>query len=212
MEAVALHNFKPEQEDELHFRKGAILTILKDSVEKNWCQAKLWKKTGLVPKNFIRFKAIPGCSRSISRNEAEDFLSKQPDNHSYLVRESQSASDEFSISVKHDEEVRHFKILTDDERRYYVLDRRFSSINDLIEHHKTHSLNRTENIVLSYPIAMEVKTTVTLRAKSTTDLSFTKGEMITVTDYSDKNWWAGSIDDRFGIFPASYVVPMDFPL
>lgn len=210
MEAVALHNFQPEQKDELQFRKGAILMVLKDNVERNWSQAKLCNKIGMVPKNFIRFKVIPGCIRSITRNDAEDLLAKQTRNHSYLIRESQ-IKDEFSISVKHDKEIRHFKIFTDEENKYFILDKKFSSINDLIEHHKTHSLNRTEKIVLSLPVPIQVKSNVTLRAKDTSDLSFSKGEIINVTDFSDRNWWYGNIDDRFGMFPVPYVVPIDFP-
>jgi len=39
------------------------------------------------------------------------------------------------------------------------------------------------------------------------DLSFFKGDIITVTQMSDKtdDWWTGKLGDRSGIFPANFV-------
>lgn len=37
------------------------------------------------------------------------------------------------------------------------------------------------------------------------ELSFKRGEIITVTDKSDDNWWEGYIGRRRGMFPATYV-------
>jgi hypothetical protein len=211
MEAIALHDFEPEQNDELEFRKGAILIVLKDNVERNWSKAQLCDKVGLVPKNFIRFRVIPGCCRFTSRNEAEELLLTQTQNHSYLIRESQGTRDEFSISVKHDKEIRHFKIFKDDDNKLFILDKKFSSMNDLIEYHKVHTLNRTEKIVLERPVSMPVKARVNFDSKEISELSFKKNDIITVTDYSDRNWWGGMLNDKVGSFPVPFVIPIDFP-
>ena len=40
------------------------------------------------------------------------------------------------------------------------------------------------------------------------DLSFTAGELVTVTD-KDGEWWTGQIGNRKGIFPANYVASGD---
>lgn len=37
------------------------------------------------------------------------------------------------------------------------------------------------------------------------ELAFQVGEVIRVTDMSDKDWWFGVIDDRQGWFPAAFV-------
>lgn len=37
------------------------------------------------------------------------------------------------------------------------------------------------------------------------ELRFRKGDIITVTDSSDDNWWKGSCNGENGLFPASYV-------
>jgi len=39
------------------------------------------------------------------------------------------------------------------------------------------------------------------------ELEFRRGEIITVTDSSDENWWQGTIQNRKGQFPATYVAP-----
>lgn len=39
------------------------------------------------------------------------------------------------------------------------------------------------------------------------ELDFRRGDVITVTDRSDENWWNGEIGNRKGIFPATYVTP-----
>jgi len=39
------------------------------------------------------------------------------------------------------------------------------------------------------------------------ELEFKRGDVITVTDRSDQNWWHGEIASRKGLFPATYVTP-----
>lgn len=212
MEAVALFDFEPERQDELKFRKGAHLIVLMDNVEKNWSKASLGQKVGLVPKNFIRFKVIPGCLRFKTREQAIKLLSEHPLNHSYLLRGSQKGDNTFSLSVKHEKEVRHFKILTDDDYKFFILDKKFPSINQLIEYHKVHSLNRTEKIVLAHPLPMTVKTRVRFAGREQTELSFEKEVEIEVTNYIDNNWWLGTYELKSGVFPVPFVAPVDFPL
>ena len=212
MEAVAKFDFLPEEEDELQFKKGAIMTILTDNEDTDWSNAKLYKTVGLVPKTYIRFKPLPGCIRKMTKSEAEDLLAPQPQDHSYIVRESGTSLNKFSISVKHDKEVRHFKILADEEHRYFMLDKKFPSINLLVDYHHNHTLSRNERVVLSHPVPIEVKARITFRSHDPKELSFTKGEFISVTKCSDKNWWTGINEtNQSGVFPVPFVVPVDFP-
>ncbi len=37
------------------------------------------------------------------------------------------------------------------------------------------------------------------------ELTIRKGQVITVIDKTDQNWWRGRVDDKEGIFPVSYV-------
>jgi len=39
------------------------------------------------------------------------------------------------------------------------------------------------------------------------ELEFRRGDIITVIDRSDQNWWEGEIGARRGYFPATYALP-----
>jgi growth factor receptor-bound protein 2 len=39
------------------------------------------------------------------------------------------------------------------------------------------------------------------------ELEFRRGDIITVIDRSDQNWWEGEIGSRRGYFPATYALP-----
>lgn len=43
------------------------------------------------------------------------------------------------------------------------------------------------------------------------ELAFKRGDVITVTNRSDVNWWRGEIGSREGLFPAAYVSPYHAP-
>lgn len=45
------------------------------------------------------------------------------------------------------------------------------------------------------------------KPQETGELELHRGDIITVLNRSDKNWWKGRIGQRKGIFPATYVVP-----
>lgn len=50
------------------------------------------------------------------------------------------------------------------------------------------------------------------QAESNNELSFNKGDIITLLRQIDNNWFEGKIDNRKGIFPISYVevVPIKY--
>jgi growth factor receptor-binding protein 2 len=43
------------------------------------------------------------------------------------------------------------------------------------------------------------------------ELAFRRGDVITVTNRTDANWWRGEIGTREGLFPAAYVSPYHAP-
>ncbi|MEQ2181027.1 hypothetical protein GOODEAATRI_007146 [Goodea atripinnis] len=71
---------------------------------------------------------------AISRLEAEQRLRWQ-DTGVFLVRESESAPGEFSLSVR----VEHFRVL-EGGGQYYIWDKAFCSLNRLVEFYRVHSI------------------------------------------------------------------------
>ncbi|KAI6076576.1 GRB2-related adapter protein [Aix galericulata] len=67
--------------------------------DQNWYKAELYGCEGFVPKNYIKIKPHPWYAGRISRHLAEELLLKRKYLGAFLIRESESAPGEFSVSV-----------------------------------------------------------------------------------------------------------------
>ena len=214
MEAVAVHNFNARKEDELSVKKGAIITVLIADKEVNWSLARLNEKTGLVPKTFFRLKPIVGYMGYTNRGSAEGLLRRDHRDNSFLLRESDRDLGNFALSVKYKGEIEHYKIFINEDKEYLVSDRTFPTINSLMQYHRTHSIIKQDSdILLDQPIleASKFKVNTTFKSHDPEELSFEKGDTVTVTDFSDLNWWVGQCEERMGMFPVPYIEPVLFP-
>uniref|UniRef100_A0A673A5C3 GRB2 related adaptor protein b n=1 Tax=Sphaeramia orbicularis TaxID=375764 RepID=A0A673A5C3_9TELE len=133
MEAVALFSFTASAADEISFQKGDIVkvSVYDDSY---WFTAEIQGKRGFVPENYISLLPHPWFSGRVSRLEAEQYLRWQ-DTGVFLVRESESAPGEFSLSVR----VEHFRVL-EGGGQYCIWDESFCSLNRLVDFYRTHSI------------------------------------------------------------------------
>uniref|UniRef100_A0A914RCW4 SH2 domain-containing protein n=1 Tax=Parascaris equorum TaxID=6256 RepID=A0A914RCW4_PAREQ len=89
MEAIAEHDFTATAEDELSFRKSEVLKVLNKDEDPHWYKAEL--------------------------HGQEEALLLRPGNGdgAFLVRQSESSPGDFSISVRFQGAVQHFKVLRD---------------------------------------------------------------------------------------------------
>ncbi|XP_061191868.1 growth factor receptor-bound protein 2-like isoform X3 [Saccostrea echinata] len=217
MEAIAKHDFRATADDELSFSKNNILKILSMDDDQNWFKAELDGKEGYVPNNYIEMKPHPWFAGKIPRLEAERRLLEKdgrgnfihPDG-AFLLRNSESAPGEFSISVKVREAVQHFKVLRDGEGKYYLWVEKYNSVNELIEFHKTSSVVRGQNIKL-VELGQKKRATAQYEFKAETEeeLGFCKGDVVTILEEVDSNWWKGELHGQEGLFPAAYVRVLD---
>nr|XP_033785406.1 GRB2-related adapter protein 2 [Geotrypetes seraphini] len=145
MEAIAKYDFSATAEDELSFRKGDILKIL--SSQDEWYKAELRSCEGFVPKNFIELQTPIWYHEGVSRHEAEAILMSK-ETGSFIIRTSQNSLGEFSISVRQEEDVQHFKVMRDSKGNYYLWTEKFSSLNKLVQYYKTSSISRQKQIYL----------------------------------------------------------------
>ncbi|XP_064582012.1 GRB2-related adapter protein isoform X6 [Zonotrichia leucophrys gambelii] len=109
MESVALYSFQATEQDELPFQKGDTLKILNMEDDQNWYKAELFGREGFVPKNYIKVKPHPWYAGRISRHLAEERLLQRNHLGAFLIRDSESAPGEFSLSVSYGKHVQHFK-------------------------------------------------------------------------------------------------------
>ncbi|CAB3401156.1 unnamed protein product [Caenorhabditis bovis] len=204
MEAYGEHDFTATTPDELSFRRGQVLKILNKDEDPHWFKAELDGNEGFVPSNYIRMSDCSWYLGKITRTDAETLLKKPSMNDgTFLVRQCESSPGDFSISVKFQDTVQHFKVLRDQTGKYYLWVVKFNSLND------TASVSRTHTILLQ-DLAVETKFVQALfdfNPQENGELAFKRGDVITLMNKDDPNWWEGTLNNRRGIFPANYVCP-----
>uniref|UniRef100_A0A7I4Z6R7 Growth factor receptor bound protein 2 n=1 Tax=Haemonchus contortus TaxID=6289 RepID=A0A7I4Z6R7_HAECO len=212
MEATAEHDFNANADDELSFRRGQILKILNKDEDPHWFKAELDGVEGFVPSNYIRMHDSPWYLGKISRLDAEMLLKKQGTRDgNFLVRQCESSPGDFSISVKFEDTIQHFKVLRDNSGKYFLWSVKFKSLNELVRYHRTASVSRTHTILLQ-DLDLETKFVQALfdfNPQEEGELPFKRGEIITLINKDDMNWWEGSLNNKRGVFPANYVCPFN---
>jgi len=233
MEACALHDFTATEEDELSFSKNCILKVLNMDNDVNWYKAEYEGKEGYIPSNYIQMKDHSWYISKISRAKAEDILLEKYPNNSYkhkdgafLVRNSESSPGDFSLSVKFGDQVQHFKVLRDGAGKYFLWVVKFDSLNQLVKYHKASSVSRSQTIFLqdmesspsSHSTNIQQEPVQKMRANydfvpnDMEELELKKGDVITVLDKPDPNWWKGEITRGNGVyrglFPITYTIPI----
>ncbi|XP_052760233.1 growth factor receptor-bound protein 2-like isoform X4 [Mya arenaria] len=231
MEATAKHEFNATADDELSFAKGDVLKILSREDDQNWYKAEFNGREGYIPNNYIDLKPHDWFYGRMKRNEAEELLLQKNHNGqfihpdgAFLVRNSESAPGDFSMSVKFQDGVQHFKILRDGAGKYFLWVVKFNSINELIEYHRRASVSRGQSITLrdmkNLAAQGDQSTGLSCLKKVTAMYDFTpqepgevylkKGDEVLVEDEVDKHWWKGTNarTKEAGLFPANYVKDM----
>ncbi|KAJ8345189.1 hypothetical protein SKAU_G00293820 [Synaphobranchus kaupii] len=213
MEALALYTFRATESDELSFQKGDILKITNMEDDPNWYTAELMGRRGYVPKNYINVRPHAWFAGRVSRQVAEGRL-RQQECGVFLVRESESAPGEFSMSVSsYGDHVQHFKVLKDRGGQYFVWDEAFISLNQLLDFYKTNSIAKERTVFLreakhSPGRAHHGHALFDFKPQHPSQLHFHRGDVIDLLDCSDAQRWKGRCHGRVGFFPPEYVQPI----
>ncbi|XP_056136414.1 GRB2 related adaptor protein b [Lampris incognitus] len=138
MEAVALFSFTGSGANEMSFQKGDVIKVMDMEDDPNWYTAEIEGRRGYVPENYISLLPHPWFAGRVSRQDAEHRLRWQPSG-AFLVRESESAPGDFSVSVSYGDVVEHFRVL-ETVGRYCVWDESFCSLNRLVDFYRAHSI------------------------------------------------------------------------
>ncbi|KAM4622237.1 tyrosine-protein kinase Srms isoform 1-T1 [Discoglossus pictus] len=145
---TVLYDFEARCPEEISVTVGE--ELCKISEEGDYIRAKKIGSTlvGLVPLNYVARPGVRTSSPTIqdpcyvevpNRYEAELLLLSPPNTHgSYLIRPSDSIAGQYSLSVRNDNKVNHFRIQTNAKGEFYLqTERYFSSIQELVMFHKT---------------------------------------------------------------------------
>lgn len=142
---IAVHNYKPTSPDDLKLTKGDLLDVLDDSEPNWWKAANSDGDIGYIPSNYVKKKR--GLEHQewflgkMGRQEAMVILKGANASGTFLVRESESQKGEYSLSVIHEDFVKHYRIRSQivpgGEKEVFINDRhRFEDIEKMIEYHR----------------------------------------------------------------------------
>ncbi|CAF0769809.1 unnamed protein product [Didymodactylos carnosus] len=240
MQAYGRYDFNATAQDELSFSKGAILKVLNMEEDMNWYKAELRGTEGYVPKTYIEMVPNPWFHRGIGRDEAEKILLQKdttkrfihPDG-AFLVRMCESLPGDFSLSVKYQDQVQHFKVLRDGMGKYFLWVVKFDSINELIDYHRTTSVNRGQTLLLKdmsssgnhheypkqqqqtsfnqqqtvrpqpSPASQMYQAAYDFKPQEEGEIELKRGDRVRIIDETDESWWKGEVRGRIGLFPAA---------
>ncbi|XP_029362879.1 GRB2-related adapter protein-like isoform X4 [Echeneis naucrates] len=208
MEAVALFSFTASETDEISFQKGDIIKVTEMEDDSCWFTAEIQGKRGYVPENYISLLPHTWFAGRVSRLEAEQRL-RWKDTGVFLVRESESAPGEFSVSVSYGDRVEHFRVL-EGGGQYCIWDELFCSLNRLVDFYRTHSIAMERVVFLKDPPSSPRKPRLAhalcdYTPPQTAHLHFLRGDLIDLLDCSGSLTWRGRCRGRVGIFPPEYV-------
>ncbi|KAI1892837.1 hypothetical protein AGOR_G00137640 [Albula goreensis] len=141
---AALFDFEARSEEELTVKEGDKLSVIEkrgDYVLAKKLTGSL--ESGLVPANYVallrdEFAKYKWYYGNINRQKAEKLLlAPQNTSGSFLVRISESHSDEYTISVRNEGKVFHFRIQRTSIGAYYVSDKVcFATLEELVRHYQ----------------------------------------------------------------------------
>lgn len=139
---IALYDYETRTEEDLRFKKGEHLEIL-DNKQGDWwfARSKKTRMKGYIPSNYVaKLKSIeaePWFFGKIKRVEAErKLLSAENEHGAFLIRDSESRRDDYSLSVRDGDTVKHYRVRKLDEGGYFIARRTaFRNLKDLVKHY-----------------------------------------------------------------------------
>ncbi|XP_061779032.2 GRB2-related adapter protein-like [Nerophis lumbriciformis] len=146
MEALALFSFAASQDHQISFQKGDVVKVTEMEEDSCWLTAEVEGRRGYVPENYISLLPHPWFAGGLSRQQAERRLLWQ-ESGAFLVRDSESAPGDFSVSVSYGDRVEHFRVL-EGGGQYCIWDHTFCSLNRLVDFYRTHSIAADKVVVL----------------------------------------------------------------
>ena len=137
---IVKHDYSTDQAGQLSIKKGDRLKISRTSENGDWCEGtNCLGEIGWVPASYItKLDSLEKHSwfhGNITRAEAELSLGSGI-NGSFLVRESESKPGQYSISLRYDGRVFHYRIHQDSSSKFFVTpESKFDTLPLLVVHH-----------------------------------------------------------------------------
>uniref|UniRef100_A0A3B3C565 Osteoclast-stimulating factor 1 n=1 Tax=Oryzias melastigma TaxID=30732 RepID=A0A3B3C565_ORYME len=224
----------------LSFHVGDVMELIFADVHSTWWQGRILasSKTGFFPSDAVRpcpcvpkpvdYSGQLWFAGPLERYQAEVELLHQ-DNGTYLIRHRSKECNEYAISIKFSDKVKHIKILTKDGGFYIAESRLFKTVQELVDYYQQHSLKEgfssldtTLQVPYREPANGNLPRAITrtvfsprvvgvavarydFSSRDTRELSLLQGDVIRIYSKMPNGWWKGEVDGRVGWFPSTYV-------
>ncbi|CAG0901364.1 unnamed protein product [Darwinula stevensoni] len=139
---VALYDYKAQIDEDLSFKKGEHLEVIIDTQGDWWyARSKATKEEGFLPSNYVAKlkpnEADPWYFGNTKRTEAEKkLLLPENDHGAFLIRDSESRPNDYSLSVKYDDTVKHYRIKQREEVGFFIGKKNaFGTLQELVDHY-----------------------------------------------------------------------------
>ncbi|XP_059391065.1 guanine nucleotide exchange factor VAV3-like isoform X3 [Carassius carassius] len=218
----------------LNIQVGDVIEVIEANIRSCWWKGKVLatKEVGFFPSNAVKpcpcvpkpvdYSSQPWFAGPMERLQAEAALLNRRSS-TYLVRHRSREFNEYAISIKYNNDVKHIKILTKEGLFHIAENRKFRSILELIEYYKHHSLRegfRTLDTTLLFayrepenganmftPKVLGVAIArYDFSSRDTRELTLQEGDVVKIYSKTGANgWWRGEVNGRVGWFPSTYV-------
>uniref|UniRef100_A0A8C6UB64 NCK adaptor protein 2a n=1 Tax=Neogobius melanostomus TaxID=47308 RepID=A0A8C6UB64_9GOBI len=145
-----LYPFSSVTEEELNFEKGEVMEVVeKPENDPEWWRCKnsraWWAQRTLLHLGLAqspdstctlgKFAGRDWYYGNVTRHQSECILNERGEEGDFLIRDSESSPNDFSISMKASGKNKHFKV-QQLEGVFCIGQRRFASMDELVEHYK----------------------------------------------------------------------------
>jgi len=138
---VAIFDYDARTKDDLTIRKSDLLEVVQKKSNAWWKAINESGQEGWIPSNFVAkrdsLESEPWYFKSIRRIDAEKQLMSDVNEHgSFLIRDSETKRTDYSLSIRDNDSVKHYRIRQGDDGRFYIARRTtFHSLPDLVNHY-----------------------------------------------------------------------------
>ena len=138
---VAIFDYDARTKDDLTIRENDLLEIINKKSAAWWIAKNEQGQEGWIPSNYVAkrdsLESEPWYFKSIRRIDAEKQLMSDGNDHgSFLIRDSETRRIEFSLSIRDNDSIKHYRIRQTEDGRIYIARRiTFSSLSDLVTHY-----------------------------------------------------------------------------
>uniref|UniRef100_A0A674BJ77 Vav 3 guanine nucleotide exchange factor b n=1 Tax=Salmo trutta TaxID=8032 RepID=A0A674BJ77_SALTR len=228
----------PQSAPPLTIHAGDIIELICADLHSSWWQGKILatREIGFFPSDAVRpcpcvpkpvdYSAQLWFAGPMERQEAAVKLMDR-ENSTYLIRHRTRESNEYAISIKFNDEVKHIKILTKNGCFYIAETRLFKTVLDLVDYYKQHSLRegfKSLDTTLQVPfrepgngnnMPQGIRHTATVfsprvvgialarydfSSRDTRELSLQEGDIVKIYTKMANGWWRGEVNGRVSLY------------